>query len=172
MPAGHFSLAAHQMLLLNMEQESIFYTRQLSLKAALPVAAELVKYQSNQALNLTGLVPGNNAALRWYFPFCDVRFDNECQLKLFNSNEQLAEFKFWLYSDEAGIIPESFTFQVEPISQLTLDLRQAEVVRDWQQRHGKPFYGGVVIEADRPILAECQSLQNTSPRHQLIGRMG
>lgn len=164
---GRFEVNPLQNILLKLEEGATLRTNQLNLSASLPLGAELLVYWPGQQFNPPNLPMLAQPGFSWYFPFCDVRADNECYFEIFNSNREEAEIHLTLYRDWAEPVQRLKTFYCDPHSQLTINLREELAGGEGERNRGERFYGGVLLESSQRVVIERHSLQLTSPHYHL-----
>ncbi len=169
LPIGHFELGPNQTLLLKLEEGAILNSSQLMLKASTALATELVSYVPGHRADAQTTVLDINPAQNWYFPFCDIRFDNLCEFEMLNLGETPARIALTIYPEQNAALNEVVSFNCSPNSKSKVDFNQLIKELIPQHPYLKDFHGGISFQSDSSILIERHYLQNTSPRFQLTG---
>lgn len=169
-PLGQFDVPPLQLCLLQLEEGAVINTNLLNLTSNLIIAVELVEYHVLNRFQSISKPTANRAqpGLQRFFPFCDVRYDNQCYFEIFNPNEELVQVNLHLYRDWAGPVYEVKTFQLEPHSQILIDLKAELAGGEGERYKGEGFYGSVELKATHPIVIERYNLQINSPTHRLL----
>ncbi len=173
LPIGTFTAAPHHTLLIKLEEATLRNVHLLKLVSSTPVVAELVEYEPGnkpKLLRLENTIQPVNVvgtALNWFFPFCDIRADNQCRFRIFNPNEVAVEIYLTLYMDWTNPVSRLRTYRIEANARLTLNLNEELAGGEGERHHGERFYGGLLIESTSPVVAERYALQLTSPHYNL-----
>lgn len=164
---GNYEVGPCQTLLLKLEVGALLRTNLLNLEANQRLAAELVIYGPGQRFIQPAPSALPQPGLFRFFPFCDIRSDNECYFEVFNPRKEPAEIFLTLYRDWAAPVERIKTFHCDPHSQLTIDLREELAGGEGERSHGERFYGGVLLGSNQHLVIERRSWQTTSPHYHL-----